>query len=165
MKFHNHVCFYVRHVNKALECRKCKLTFSDKTIMKAHMVSLHALKKDFKCTKCHKTFGTIRTLQNHDLSVHEGKTSECDICGKILSNRHKLRTHKEFVHEKLKPHECSVCKMTFKTPFQFKKHRNNVIECCNAVDLFVPKITEKPGRRKGQKASYDLLHTSINFPE
>ena len=151
MKFHNHVCFYVRHVNKALECKKCKLTFSDKTIMKAHMVSLHALKKDFKCEKCHKTFGTIRTLQNHDLSVHEGKTSECDICGKILSDRHKLRTHKEFVHEKSKPHECSVCRMTFKTPIQFKTHRINVIKCCNAVDLFVPKCLEKRGPKGPHK--------------
>ena len=165
MKSHDYVCSAFRHENKALECKKCKLTFSDKAVMKAHMVTKHALKKAFKCAKCHKEFGTIWTLKNHDASVHEGKTSECDICGKILSNRHKLRTHKEFVHEKLKPHECSVCKMTFKTPFQFKKHRNNVIECCNAVDLFVPKITEKPGRRKGQKASYDLLHASINFPE
>ena len=138
-----------RHDNKALECKKCKLTFSDKVEMKAHMQSFHSIKEPtFNCTKCSKQFGTIYTLKKHTASQHEGKTSKCDICGKILSDKHKLRVHKEFVHEGKRPHECSKCKSTFYSPYEFKKHRQNVVDCSDAINLFIPNTKEGSGRPK-----------------
>ena len=139
----------LRHENKALECKKCKLTFSDKGEMKAHMLSFHSTKEPtFNCTKCSKQFGTIYTLKKHTASQHEGKTSKCDICGKILSDKHKLRVHKEFVHEGKRPHECSKCKATFYSPYEFKKHRQNVADCSDAINLFIPNTKEGSGRPK-----------------
>ena len=74
---------------------------------------------------------------------HEGKTFECDICGKKLSDRHKLRVHKELVHEGKQPHSCSICQMTFGQVKSFKKHKQTVVGCSDAIDMFSPKTREK----------------------
>ncbi|XP_031627725.1 zinc finger E-box-binding homeobox protein zag-1-like [Contarinia nasturtii] len=56
----------------------------------------------------------------------KNESSECDVCGKILSNQSTLRRHKIIVHSSRGSIFCKVCARVFSSAYQLTKHK---IEC------------------------------------
>jgi KRAB domain-containing zinc finger protein len=94
------------HTNK-YSCKYCNKTFVSNDVLMNHE-NTH-LGISFTCPICKPkmTFRVAKSFQNH-MKKHEQagnvelpehlRSCKCDICGKIISNRNNLRSHKRKVH-------------------------------------------------------------------
>jgi len=66
-------------------------------------------------------------LQSHS-QTFMGKTSPCEICGKLLKNKYSLKAHVEAVHEKKKGGEfaCDMCGKILKSKASLDYHKRSV---------------------------------------
>lgn len=82
-----------------------------------HRIKVHDLQKPFKCEQCPMTFYHPYMLKNHSATLHReivGKRPYvCEICSKVLSSKHGLKTHK-LSHSNERPYECDICACKFK---------------------------------------------------
>ena len=67
-------------------CIKCEATFSTKSNLTKHILTVHEGKK-YQCTDCEMEFTQQGTLKRHVASVHEGKTFECSICAVSIKTK------------------------------------------------------------------------------
>ena len=70
------------------------------------------------------------TVEKREIQTEDYETStknigrtQCDICGKSLSNKGALYKHMMVIHQKLKPFMCEICGQSFGQHGDLKRHR------------------------------------------
>ncbi|VEN59822.1 unnamed protein product [Callosobruchus maculatus] len=79
----------------------------------------------FDCTICNKHYASASGLRRHNLKNHNETGVDlsvlCDICGKRLSSREKLKFHHR-THTGYKPYGCQICPKSFSKKEQLIEH-------------------------------------------
>ena len=109
-------------------CHNCKQHFQ------AEEIETHYAVCTTGCTTCNKTFKNKTGHLNHQKYAHKGEHDLepicCDRCGKKFKNPLRLKDHIKTIHEGRdsykKPHDCTICGMTFQTYGLMKSHRMKV---------------------------------------
>ena len=103
------------------KCEYCDKTFYYIREKEAHE-NTHTGNKNFKC-HCGKAYSSKKALYDHTKLVHsESKvTYACEICGKVLRDKYKLKYHM-MVHSEKRNFECSHCSVEFKGSENLRKH-------------------------------------------
>ena len=83
------------------ECEHCKVKFTRKADLKAHIQKKHEHKKMFECDQCRSTFKYMKNLTRHKLEKHVPAKAEfeCPDCDKKFSQKRNLKRH-QLCHEK-----------------------------------------------------------------
>ncbi|XP_058823404.1 zinc finger protein ZFP2-like [Topomyia yanbarensis] len=115
--YHNHM---KRHSEKRFECPHCPRKYSEKFVLKNHMLR-HTGEKMHACDKC-----DARFYQKNMLNVHKRRHSNerrynCDSCEKRFKSKSLLNTHNK-IHLGEKSHVCQVCGKGFTLSWQLKAH-------------------------------------------
>lgn len=110
---------------KSHGCEKCGKFFTNRYILKTHILN-HCSKKKFKvpttkpCVLCANTFNPGPEMRNHMLTHSGGRHFECVICGKSIKRALGLKVH--LLTHSSKEYKCGYCEQSFKQPSQLKKH-------------------------------------------
>lgn len=100
----------------------CKVEFESEEEMKCHVLDHYSDGSLQKCEWCPKVFKSRHFYEKHVDEVHNGSQLVCQVCGKILDTKIKLRSHIRNHDQTLK------FKCTFKDctkAFRVKHHLNN----------------------------------------
>ena len=110
--------FSSKHPTYKHRCPECKLSFTDITKLKKHVLNKHS-EKPFQCSQCSKSFAQIVYLKSHE-RLHDEEKVPCAICGMELSKgsleRHQLR------HNVEKPLNCEFCGDGFVAKAELRTH-------------------------------------------
>ena len=104
------------------QCQHCEKTFYYKSEKEAHE-NTHTGTKQFKCEICEKAYSSKKALYDHNKIIHaENKiTYSCEICGKVLRDKYKLKYHM-MVHSEKRNFKCSHCSTEFKGGENLRRH-------------------------------------------
>ena len=104
-------------------CKQCGLQYSQKNMMKEHMMTSHLQNVDRKypCNQCDKKFSAIKDLQEHTDVQHDGLRVSCNICNKQFTKMSHLREHIKSVHQGVR-HPCNQCEKQYTTKSGLKEH-------------------------------------------
>ena len=104
-----------------LQCQHCSKSFRYKSELESHE-NTHLGSKNFKC-HCGKAYSSKKALYDHNKIVHsENKEScACEICGKVLRDKYKLKYHM-MVHSEKRNFKCSHCSTEFKGGENLRRH-------------------------------------------
>ncbi|XP_055639951.1 transcription factor grauzone-like [Toxorhynchites rutilus septentrionalis] len=123
-------------------CDICARGFRQKSDLVTHQLShseegLEKLK--IQCEHCHKWMKNKKSIWTHRRICQSSGPVACDICGKMAPNPEQLKSHKKFMHQDQRVHQCSYCEKAFKRPIDLKEHETihtgEVLYTCN----FCPK--------------------------
>lgn len=114
------------------QCEICGKNFALSSSLSAHRRNTHyeivtgkPLVK-FDCNACNKHYATHSGLFRHNSMHHKELGYDwsvlCDICGKSLSTKNKLKYHMR-IHTGDKPHSCTQCSKQFSKKEQLKIHQ------------------------------------------
>ena len=116
-------------IRKANWCRICDKTFSSKSYLRRHRITVHEEGKIHRCDLCNKSFGEKGTLQKHEKTVHDKiKSYKCDSCDRKFGQKAHLESHVKSVHEKINSsYKCDCCDKVFVT----------IVTFINTFDIFM----------------------------
>ena len=114
--------FHEAEGSKSYNCKFCGKSFLYKYEQEAHE-NTHTGTKNFKCETCDKAYSSKKALYDHKKIVHaENKvTHACDICGKVLRDKYKLKYHM-MVHSEKRNFKCGHCGTEFKGGENLRAH-------------------------------------------
>ncbi|XP_055910435.1 zinc finger protein 546-like [Eupeodes corollae] len=102
-------------------CKHCDKRFPSRADLTVHE-RFHTGDYPFQCELCDKSYA-VKSHYNYHLAKHKGITYKCDQCDKEFLNRGSLTAHK-FKHNERMPHECSICKKGFASPYKLNRHKS-----------------------------------------
>ena len=107
--------------SRKFQCETCDKTFLYRYELEAHE-NVHQGVKSFKC-HCGKGYSSKKALNDHVKIVHEatGEKFSCEICGKVLRDKYKLKYHM-MVHSEKRNFKCSHCSTEFKGGENLRRH-------------------------------------------
>ncbi|XP_055523269.1 transcription factor grauzone-like [Wyeomyia smithii] len=123
-------------------CDICARGFRQRSDLVTHQLShsaegLEQLK--IQCEHCHKWMKNKKSIWTHRRICQSSGPVACDICGKMAPNPEQLKSHKKFMHQDQRVHQCGYCEKAFKRPIDLKEHETihtgEVLYTCN----FCPK--------------------------
>ena len=112
-------------------CATCKKTFKNKTGHLNHLKYAHKGEHDLEpicCDRCGKKFKNPLRLKDHIKTIHEGRDSykkphDCTICGMTFQTYWFMKSHRAKVHFREKnERQCQKCGLKFATPHLLKSH-------------------------------------------
>ena len=133
-------------VDLKFKCKKCSMTFKNKSEQKKHILALHP--RNYPCKLCEQIFETSFSLESH-LKVHDApKLFKCQYCEKMFYMKWRLEKHikqhesndgkycRYFNNDKYCPFEENGCMFLHKYYVVDHIERNNVDnnERSNKVD-------------------------------
>ena len=78
-------------------------------------------KNSTECDSCGKILSNKYILEQHKKQVHANmKLFSCDTCGKYFPSKYTLNRHIDSVHLKLKPYKCGNCDKSYTRVFSAK---------------------------------------------
>lgn len=123
-------------------CDICARGFRQKSDLITHQLSHSAEgleKLKIQCEHCLKWMKNKKSIWTHRRICQSSGPVACDICGKMAPNPEQLKSHKKFMHQDQRVHQCSYCEKAFKRPIDLKEHETihtgEVLYTCN----FCPK--------------------------
>lgn len=123
-------------------CDICARGFRQKSDLATHQLSHSAEgleKLKTQCEHCHKWMKNKKSIWTHRRICQSAGPVACDICGKMAPNPEQLKSHKKFMHQDQRVHQCGYCEKAFKRPIDLKEHETihtgAVLYTCN----FCPK--------------------------
>ncbi|XP_058448248.1 uncharacterized protein LOC131428359 [Malaya genurostris] len=123
-------------------CDICARGFRQKSDLITHQLSHSAEgleKLKIQCEHCHKWMKNKKSIWTHRRICQSAGPVACDICGKMAPNPEQLKSHKKFMHQDQRVHQCGYCEKAFKRPIDLKEHETihtgEVLYTCN----FCPK--------------------------
>lgn len=164
------ICSHAEEGEKA-----CLAAFRTQSELHRHEKTAHAAAERFECELCSRSFERYTKLQAHHRKIHPetsivshagGAVPRRQIactdpmCHKFFSKKSNMMQHFRSVHEKLKPHACTVqgCDASFSQKYLLTRHlqRHEASEASgaspgplrngpNAPTVAVPKLEEEPG--------------------
>ncbi|XP_057661579.1 zinc finger protein 37-like isoform X27 [Diorhabda carinulata] len=104
------------------QCEICGKHFQFQKHLSSHIRGLHNKSKSFECKECNITYKFPSGLYRHIHLKHKSVDPSviCDICGKILSCREKLKSHQKAHSGNI--FRCSICSKSFVRDVQLKIH-------------------------------------------
>ncbi|XP_069174290.1 uncharacterized protein [Procambarus clarkii] len=120
-------------VNKV--CEFCNKEFREQVNLichrrKEHPESEECRKAKYSCSECGMKFmvrgNLVRHLRMHD-KEKVAKSSACDLCGKVLSNKYSLASHLK-THSRDTTHKCKVCEKAFVSKYTLVDHIRRIHE-------------------------------------
>ena len=176
-------------------CDQCPGIYLSKSILKSHIRKRHMkteynMKRDkirncengmeyvdaFKCSSCKKVFSAGNIYIQHFQKIHGGLPPEyedkekfiCDECPNIFLEKHRLNTHKSWVHSNRpkKKHKVVKCKFCSKKYSQnrvlqehiFREHEKTTVFQCE-------QCTRNYGTKTQLKAHIHLVHERVKCSE
>ena len=94
------------------KCPICNKAFSNRSILKLHITSVHERKTPHKCIHCSASFAQKQQMEEHVSDVHEkNKPLQCSMCDARFSGKNieNLKKHITSVHGAQKPIMCTIC--------------------------------------------------------
>ncbi|XP_064637008.1 uncharacterized protein LOC135493538 [Lineus longissimus] len=121
-------------INARFQCPDCPKVFKRQYELKVHRIG-HSNVLNFQCEICFSRFKHKKHYDAHR-TTHEENFKElrfqCTICSRKFASNSQLKTHIER-HKTDRPHECGLCKKTYKVEVDLKKHMTThgppTIEC------------------------------------
>ena len=111
---------------RKIMCHICTQTFSEQSSKRKHLKTQHDIDTHFSCDVCKKTFSISSNLKIHKKAHIKNTNADskkaCDICGKILSQKH-LKNHVKDLHLDL--FKCKECDINF-TRVELNRHIGSV---------------------------------------
>ena len=108
-----------------LLCKHCQFSTVFEYTLKLHACEVHREKIDcdFKeKEKCDYRITSMEDWKNHRISQHNLDFYSCKKCNFVTGNRIDLSSHHSYYHKK---HECFICKLSFTTKDDVKKHEQS----------------------------------------
>ncbi|XP_058448752.1 uncharacterized protein LOC131428722 [Malaya genurostris] len=115
--YHNHM---KKHSEKRFECPHCSRKFSEKFVLKNHILR-HTGEKTHVCDQCDARFYQKNMLNIHKRRHSNERRYNCETCGKRFKSKSLLNTHNK-IHLGEKSHKCLVCSKGFTLSWQLKAH-------------------------------------------
>ncbi|XP_059470368.1 zinc finger protein 569-like [Neocloeon triangulifer] len=114
----DHLMKHMHDVHKLKQqCMYCGEQFQYTTEVSTHK-NLHPESRHYMCLFCDERFATMVQLDKHQNLLH--RDPKCNVCGKEILDRRKLREHELRHHKELNP--CTLCERIFKTSSGLKNH-------------------------------------------
>ncbi|EAT33315.1 AAEL014398-PA [Aedes aegypti] len=119
-------------------CDICARGFRQRSDLLTHQLThsaegLEQLK--IQCERCHKWMKNKKSIWTHRKICQSTGPVACDICGKMAPNPAQLKSHKKYMHQDQRVHQCSYCEKAFKRPIDLKEHETihtgEVLYSCN----------------------------------
>ncbi|XP_060802491.1 zinc finger protein 470 isoform X2 [Amyelois transitella] len=104
-----------------LDCHICSERFSTHNKLVKHLKE-HLKLNGFICQYCGKEYKELNSMRRHVQVSHAGRRIVCPVCNKKLKGH--LSEHMR-VHEKERPHECTICGQRFTQSTQLNVHRRS----------------------------------------
>lgn len=110
-----------------LPCPQCPKQISGKSNLTKHIKEIHSTLRPFPCRHCDATFKQKGGLTQHTKLIHgtgNGPRLPCELCGKLLSNKHTKENHIRAVHLKETQFPCRHpgCRVAVSSQAQFIVH-------------------------------------------
>jgi len=125
-------------------CSFCSKRFRYASDLREHE-NVHRGQRAFACNQCDRTYMSEKALRfhvKHSHSQQEESSLICNLCGKRLSNRYKLKYHMA-VHSQRKAFKCGTCGVQFKARNNLLRHvamiHKSTIEAGAAKERFSSK--------------------------
>ena len=136
------------NIIKDLFCELCSLQFDKKYVYDVHMRLVHkktlcpqskidetVVKKNKADLGEENSFDLIQNSttkininKNADAIHEKKKPHQCSICDYSFAAKGNLKIHINSVHDGKKPHKCSICDQNFAQKQHLKKHINSIHE-------------------------------------
>ena len=100
-------------VHDKRSCDVCGKCFEDITKFNKHVYETCQRKKRFRCEICGRELANKIRLREHIKSKHTEKNEHCDICDQMVVS---LTEHKEEKHSSLNLKQCHLCGFTGRAP-------------------------------------------------
>nr|XP_029733250.1 transcription factor grauzone [Aedes albopictus] len=119
-------------------CDICARGFRQRSDLLTHQLThsaegLEQLK--IQCERCLKWMKNKKSIWTHRKICQSTGPVACDICGKMAPNPAQLKSHKKYMHQDQRVHQCSYCDKAFKRPIDLKEHETihtgEVLYTCN----------------------------------
>ena len=104
---------------KPCKCEICGKVLSERYKLNLHIKNVHGKpRKDYKSI----TYKNTIKRQAATKKDNKKKSCECELCGKILSEKYKLNLHMKIVHERQKDYKCETCGYECGYEYTLRKH-------------------------------------------
>ena len=161
LRIHEKIKRRKSHKRELYSCVKCDYECDSNSKLSKHKWTFHKGRKLFSCSLCDAAYITQQNLVNHTRTIHEGKRFSCHICVSTFTQKHSLKAHIEYTHERKEDSEdavfkCNNCISEFGSQYKLNIHFRKVHEetKCNICDIFLVKaelklhvITEHKGKK------------------
>lgn len=109
------------NLNENLCCHVCKKSFKNKRTLSSHLLKHSNKKPEHVCNRCGKTYVTKQGLNGHLMAHDNIRPHECVICKLKFRTMGQLRMHIG-VHNEVKPFKCHLCDKSFRLSYQLVNH-------------------------------------------
>lgn len=112
------------------KCNICEKQLSSQQSFRSHiLLHLPDCERPFQCDVCDRGFVTKADLTQHErqhLPEEKRLSYTCDICGSRFTTDTGLLSHKQRVHENIRPHLCDLCAKSFTSRCEMERHRAHI---------------------------------------
>ncbi|XP_062537401.1 transcription factor grauzone-like [Armigeres subalbatus] len=118
------------HKLKSVKVFCCERSFSRRSRLYEHCLSVHVQPDAFECEHCGRRFTESSGLRHHKWWMHTPASErpfKCDICGNTFMKEYLLKQHiNRHLEQERKSFKCQECDRTLSTAFQLRAHMQSL---------------------------------------
>ena len=112
------------HEIEMLQCDICEKDYPGKDALRRHFYENHRKKEKFTCEVCGKHLSSKNKLKLHSANRHNGIKFKCSQCDQEFTLQANLTAHVAVYHDPIKPYECEICAKQFAKKYLLTRHKN-----------------------------------------